>query len=239
MYRCVATTVQGFVQQLAVAYVRNGYWLYVAGQVPAGKDAGRVDAKLLARYGVATSRWAKARAWKAGEAKLQYLRHGGFFLLLATRGRHCFFTEERRVLRSLRREPVTCFGYSVSYRGGHPHVRIEHKEYLMLKEHFLKIALRHRPERVAWEFRALPFEPYAPVRRQLLAIFRAVNDRRKRAGLEPLDKGCVRLRRKVYRPFAEPDPSAARRADRYFARFGVWVRRAEVGEGNGEDESAA
>ena len=32
-YRCVATSVAGFVQQLAVAYVANGYWFDVTGRV--------------------------------------------------------------------------------------------------------------------------------------------------------------------------------------------------------------
>ena len=41
-YRCVATSAVGFLQQLAVAYVANGYWFYVTGRVPAfGPGAGR------------------------------------------------------------------------------------------------------------------------------------------------------------------------------------------------------
>jgi hypothetical protein len=38
MYRCEATSVAGFVQQLAVAYVRNGYWFYVQGTIPKRKS---------------------------------------------------------------------------------------------------------------------------------------------------------------------------------------------------------
>jgi len=49
-YRCVATSVAGFVQQLAVAYVAHGYWFYVTGRVPEGKDPADVDRKLIARY---------------------------------------------------------------------------------------------------------------------------------------------------------------------------------------------
>jgi len=37
-YRCEATSVTGFIQQLAVGYVRHGYFFYVVGQVPEGKD---------------------------------------------------------------------------------------------------------------------------------------------------------------------------------------------------------
>ena len=54
-YRCVATSVAGFLQQLAVAYVANGYWFYVAGRVPDHKDPAAVDAKIIQRYGIAIS----------------------------------------------------------------------------------------------------------------------------------------------------------------------------------------
>ena len=55
MYRCEATTVGGFVQQLAVQYVTHGYWFYVLGRIPAGKDPSSVDAKLVDRYRMACS----------------------------------------------------------------------------------------------------------------------------------------------------------------------------------------
>ena len=42
-YRCEATTLEGFVQQLAVGYVSRGYWFYVTGFIPAGKDPHDVD----------------------------------------------------------------------------------------------------------------------------------------------------------------------------------------------------
>ena len=37
-YRCVATSVAGFVQQLAVCYIGRGYYFYVRGGIPAHKD---------------------------------------------------------------------------------------------------------------------------------------------------------------------------------------------------------
>ena len=33
-YRCAATSVGGFIQQLAVSYVGRGYWFYVTGVIP-------------------------------------------------------------------------------------------------------------------------------------------------------------------------------------------------------------
>ena len=50
-YRAEATTLEGFIQQLAVGYVCRGYRFYFQGLIPAGKDPRAVDAKLIARYG--------------------------------------------------------------------------------------------------------------------------------------------------------------------------------------------
>ena len=93
-YRCEAVSVEGFIQQLAVSYVARGYFFYVTGRVPEHKDPARVDEKLVARYGVDISKWARARRKQVGGANLQYLRHGRFFVLLATHGEHPFFAEE-------------------------------------------------------------------------------------------------------------------------------------------------
>ena len=54
-YRCVATSVPGFVQQLAVAYVAHGYWFYVTGRVPESKDPATVDRKIIRQYGIDVS----------------------------------------------------------------------------------------------------------------------------------------------------------------------------------------
>jgi hypothetical protein len=42
-YRAVATSVEGFVQQIACCYLRHGYWFYATGRIPDGKDVGKVD----------------------------------------------------------------------------------------------------------------------------------------------------------------------------------------------------
>lgn len=54
----------------------------------------------------------------------------------------------------------------------------------------------------------IPFEPYAPVRRQLLNILRAVNRVRQAAGFESVPVSALRLRRRVVRPFGEKDLQA-------------------------------
>ena len=105
MYRCVATSIEGFVQQLAVGYVAHGYWFYVSGWIPEDKDPRKTDAKLIERYGVAVSKWTRCRNKKAGLASVQYLRHGRSFVLLATHGQHPFFVQEPG-FRDIREKPV-------------------------------------------------------------------------------------------------------------------------------------
>ena len=201
MYRCEATSVEGFVQQLAVSYLGNGYWFYVVGEIPEGKDPRRVDEKLVTRYQIDLSKWARARRKRAGLANLQYLRYGRLFVLLATHGAHAFFEEEASSIRDARKTPIRFRGYSISYRNGHPHVRIEQEEYKRLKAYFLELALHRSAERLGSELARLPFEPYAPVRVQLLAVLRSINRERRRAGFEPVPNTCFRFVRRVCQPF--------------------------------------
>src|SRR5262245_40150444 len=86
VYRAVTSTSEGFVQQVAVNLVPHGYRFFVTGQIPAHKDPATVDVKLIDRYGLDVSKWARARGKKNGQARMQYLRHGRFFLLIATEG---------------------------------------------------------------------------------------------------------------------------------------------------------
>jgi hypothetical protein len=211
-YRCEATSIAGFVQQVAVSYVANGYWFYVAGCVPHGKDPRAVDAKIISRYDIGLSKWAKARRKQAGLANLQYIRHERFFLILATHGQHRFFEEEAQVIRDVRRFPIKFAGYSISFRGGHASVRIEPAEYRMLKAYFLDLAVRRSAEHLQVELRELAFQPYAPVRRQLLNLVRAVNRARKAAGFEPVEHSVLRFCRRVIRPFG-PAAAAEEEAD--------------------------
>src|SRR5437868_5921856 len=94
MYRCEAGSLAGFIQQLTSRYVASGYVFYVVGRVPAGKDPRRVDAKLIARYGVDCSKFTRARRKRAGRANVHYLRYRDVFVLLATHGEHPFFEGE-------------------------------------------------------------------------------------------------------------------------------------------------
>lgn len=203
MYRCVAASVEGFVQQLAVSYLRHGYWFYVCGWTPDGKDPRAVDAKLVDLYGIDVTKWARAWRKAQGRASMQYLRHGRYFLLLATHGEHEFFERESGQIHDARRTPIKFAGYSISHRGTHAHVRIEQSVYLGRKAFLEELAAHRDKDNVAYDLATLPFEPYAPVRGQVLSLWRAVNRVRMERGFELVPKEVLRLERRIVRPFGE------------------------------------
>lgn len=200
-YRYEATTVAGFIQQLAVAYLPHGYYFYVTGVIPPAKDPRRVDAKLMQRYGIELSRWTRTRRKAQGLANVHYLRYRRFFVLLATHGQHRFFEDEAATFRDARRSPIRFAGYAVSHHNGHSHVRLDLDDYRWLKASLLDQATRRTAEQLHATFLHQPFEPYAPVRRQLLNLLRAVNRERKLAGLELVPITAIRLRRHIVKPF--------------------------------------
>jgi hypothetical protein len=214
-YRCEATSIEGFVQQIACSYLRHGYWWYVAGLIPPDKNLHDVDAKLIRRYDIDRSERRRASAKRRGEANMQYIRCGRFFVLMATKGDHPFKDAERDQIRDVRRVPIKFAGYSISYRRGgrtrqgepdpkwHAHVKIERAQYRMLRDYFVERAVHRRAETLARAFYRIEFEPYAPIRRQLLAILRQVNRKRVRHGFEPISTDALRLRRTVVKPFAQ------------------------------------
>lgn len=208
-YRAEATSLTGFVQQI-VAYIRSGYFIYVMGFVRDGKDPAAVDEKLIEKYGIARSKWQRSRRKAEGYANLQYIRFERTWLLMATKGRHEFFELEAKNLRNAKRTPIRIGGYSISFRRGgtdsgkyHVHVRIDGERYKELKAHFLDLAVHRRAEKLVSEFWALPFEPYAPVRRQLLNVLRSVNRKRKEAAFETIGFDALRFKRRVVKPFEE------------------------------------
>ena len=75
-YRAEATSLEGFVQQIACCYLRHGYWFYVTGHIPMHKDARVIDQRLIEKYGIGVSESTRARRKRLGQANLQYLRFG-------------------------------------------------------------------------------------------------------------------------------------------------------------------
>jgi hypothetical protein len=191
-----------------VRLLQSGFWFYVCGVVLAEKDPKAIDAKLLKKYGIEISKWARARRKKQGLANVHYLRRGRFWILMATHGKHDFFEQERANIRDARRVPLRFEGYAVSYRCGadgkhHPHVRIGEKEYKALKAFMESLAVHRSPEKLVNEFWSVPFEPYAPVRRQLFNVLRSVNRARQAAGYKKLPYQSIPFKRKIVKPFAK------------------------------------
>jgi len=219
MYRYLAASVEGFVQQLAVCYVTHGYFFYVTGQIPAEKDPEKTDRKIIERYGIEISKSTRVKRKKAGEANLQYLRFGHFFVILATAGVHVFFEGEAAVLKDLRESPLRFHDYAISCHKSwakgkvHASVRIDHERYSEIKARFVEISVHRTVEQLTGEFQAFPFEPYAPIRNQLYAILKAVNSKRHAAGLEAVPKTALRLLRKTTRPFADDVAELSEKAD--------------------------
>lgn len=213
MYRCEATSVEGFVQQLACNLVNHGYWFYTAGTIPTGKDPRAVDEKLIRGYGLELSKWQRARRKANGHAKMSYLRHERFFILIATEGEHVFYNREGKV-RDIRREPVIFSGYSVGCSKGsdgryHASVKIATETFNEARAHLLGLALHRSAENLGSELGAIRFAPYARVRRQLLRLLREVNEVRRKAGFSAVNSSALRLRRYSVKVFAEGDSDVA------------------------------
>ncbi len=200
-YRCEATTLEGFIQQLAVGYVSRGYYFYVCGWVPERKEPREVDRRLIEKYGISISKWARARRKRAGYANLQYLRFERFFVILATPGRHPFLEQEAKLIRDCRETPIKFGGYAVGSTGRRARVRIERGQYNLLKAYFSDLALRRSASTLERMIATLPFEPYAAVYRQHWGLVRAVNEIRKAAGYDLIAPELRKFRRRV-KPFA-------------------------------------
>ena len=165
-----------------------------------------------------------------GWANMQYLRHGRCFVLLATHGQHRFFDEEAASIRDIRRVPLKFGGYSISYRRGgrlrdgkpdggwHSHVEIDRNFYKELEAYLLEMAVRSSANRIAREFYNLPFEPYAPVRRQMTKLVDKVNKVRKKAARQRIPYRVCPMRRRVVKPFEVVAHEANQSARQYVGR---------------------
>ena len=207
-YQCVATSVAGFVQQLAVNYVARGYYFHVTGIIPDGKDPAKTDRKIMEQYGIDISKWARVRRKRAGLANVHYLRHDRFYVIIATRGEHPFFIAEQNQIRDIRKRPLRFKNYAIGVgrshrdRSLHVSVRIQREIFRELLAQFKRAAVQRTVEELCRELRALPFEPFAPVRDQCAILLRAVNRQRKMAGLELVPWNAVRHFRKPVRVFS-------------------------------------
>ncbi|HVT90643.1 MAG TPA: hypothetical protein VHD56_17440 [Tepidisphaeraceae bacterium] len=196
-------------QQLACNLISKGYWHYFASTIPANKDPAAIDAKLMERYGANLDKFRRARRKAKGLANIAYLRHGRFFVLIATAGAHEIFDEHP--MRDIRRRPIRHAGYSIGCGRGsdgkyHSSVKIEAEAFKALLAHFRNLAVHRLGESLVSEFRQISFMPYARIRRQLLRLLREVNEARRTAGFEPVPMLALNLRRRIVKVFADEKP---------------------------------
>jgi hypothetical protein len=188
-FRCEAASVDGFVQYLACNLINRGYWWYYFGRIPWYKDPHAVDAKLAELYELTLDKFARARRKKKGLANAAYIRHERQFVLICTEGPHRL--REDHKLIDIRLRPIHFHGYSIGCgRGGdgryHASVRIHDAAFLELKEIHLTSAATEPPHAVVERFSRISFQPYARVRRQLMGLWRSMDQWRAIAQLDPL-----------------------------------------------------
>lgn len=225
-YRYLPESPDGVVQLIAASYLRHGFYWYVTGRVPEGKDARIIDQKIMEKYGIQISEWQRAQRKKRGLANAHYIRFQNWFIILVSQGHHQIKKPAKlggdlENLKDCRRAPIRFEGYSISYRrsgisepgaGGpkwHAHVRIDATTYGELTAYFESIAVHRSGENLAFEFSRLKFARFAPVRRQLLNLLRQVNRMRSQAGFEELASSCLRLKRTPITVFSREDRDAA------------------------------
>jgi hypothetical protein len=221
-YLCEAQSPEAVVQLIAASYLRHGFYWYVTGSIPAGKDPAAIDRKLIAKYGINVSEWERRHRKQRGVANAHYLRYQQWFILMVSEGHHALKQSavkggEGEHLRDCRRTPIRFQGYSISYRrsgvtpaGGpapkfHAHVRIDDNTYRILRDHFVDLAGHRTADTLANEFGRVPFARYAPVRRQLLNVLRAVNERRKQQNFELLPFSVLKLKRMPVAVYVRPN----------------------------------
>ena len=84
-------------------------------------------------------------------------------------------------------------------------VQIARETHRDIRGHLLSLACHRSPENLAQEFWRIPFEPYAPIRRQLLNLLRLMNQQRQSAGFEKLSPKLLRYKRQIVQPFLTKD----------------------------------
>lgn len=216
-YRCVATSIEGFLFQLAVSYVTNGkYYFYVTGSVPSWRTPTEHDARMLSQYEVAISKFARCRRRKrigiSGRrlANCQYLRFSDFWILLCQEGENAFFDRNckrdtsgaivEQWFYDVRQSAIQFNEYSVGYFKDKLTVRLSSKAMAGLRSYYLKLALKPLPY-LREELATFPYEAYGGVLKQRYSILRSMNLKRGAAGLPAIPTSFIRKKRKPVKPF--------------------------------------
>jgi hypothetical protein len=223
--RHVIASIDGMVAIL-VNLISKGYRYYFTGTI--GDSAKRPvrDSRMLDYYEADLPKWTRERRRQRGEANFRYLRFEDWFVVLATEGTASrFWHEDRKRIHDVRNIPIRFKGYSISYRQGgwkdrklwadplvrehdmkwHVRVQLDAETYAGVKAYFLNVATHRQADFLSREFLDLQFQPYRPVREQLLAILRAVNRERQLAGCQRIPYSVIRYRRRTGKVFVATD----------------------------------
>lgn len=229
-YKYEVTSLTGLLQRVATHLLPKGYFFFVQGALAEGKDPATLDGKLLAKYDVAKSEGARRWRKQQGLGNVQYVRYRNHWLLLATLGDHPIREGEGKNLKDVRRVPLRIGDYAVYVKRGNylkkapgadaatpdgkwrVRVLIAREPYRELCARFLEAARHRRSETLMDDFYRLPYEPYAPVRKQLLKLLRLVNAERQAAGYEKIPVTCLRFKRRIVQSFS-PAASNDERCD--------------------------
>ncbi|MEQ8212178.1 MAG: hypothetical protein RH917_20430 [Lacipirellulaceae bacterium] len=221
-YRCVATSIEGFLFQLAVSYVTNGkYYFYVQGSVPSWRTPAEHDSRMLSQYDVAISKFARCRRRKrignSGRhlANCQYLRFSNFWILLCQEGENAFFERncrrdadgaiEEQWFCDVRKSAIQFNEYSVGFFNDKLTVRLTSKAMAGLRSYYLGLALKPLPY-LREELATFPYEAYGGVLKQRYSILRSMNLKRGAAGLPAIPTSFIKKRRKPVKPFEPKGP---------------------------------
>ncbi len=225
IYEHEATSLEGFIQQLAIGYVIRGYYYYVCGAVPERISPHHNDQNILKKFDVARSKFSKYRRRKQRGpegrplANCQYIRFRDYWVLLCEDGSFVddkdvtdFFAEHTKQdsdgnlvkkYSDVRRVAIKYGGYSIGYSNERLSVRMEGKAFRELKRYYLGMA-RAPIKTLMWEFGHFPYVSYGGILKQTFAILKAVNVIRAAATLKPIPTSCVQVRRRPVKPFEQP-----------------------------------
>ena len=211
-YPCVVDTVEKFVRQIDVGYVRNGYTHYVddvhfKGRRPedvSEEELATADRRIIKKYHIDIPSYTKSRKANPKDpskkpiSKLQYLRLGMRYVIFATKGVHkvystelereiSFWENEEYHIKDIRKNSIVVRRYAIRsvrdpYGNWRASVRLTGKEFRELKGKFLGLATWRTVNGLIYTYKAENLEMYWVVREQLKNINERVNKARQRAG---------------------------------------------------------
>ena len=176
----IAPTLGFFLRRIAIDYLRYGYYRWALRDIPPDRDPSPIDAKLIELYGVTSCRTTRMRQRRQGRAVVQYIRWGHTFVLLATEGTHQQFDRLRSF--DAREAPIVVGGYTVGVRSSKVVVEVRHQVWQAVVTRMHLKALYERTI-VEASITTLPFYRFPGVINQMRDLVKAVNQRRRVAGL--------------------------------------------------------